>query len=198
MPPQLIAAAAQAATQKINGNITMLIGGLQALKAKKLLKNLSYPTEQMPQEVLENQTIARTMANQGLPSEQYDKAMKNIQRQQMGAVRAAGDRRGVLGALSTIQQGSNDALEGLAGLDAEKRQQNQNTLMNVNNQVAGWKSQLYDVNVRSKYNRDYDYAMQLKGAGWQNLMKGLDKRSAAIPQLLGSAGSPLGGGGTGG
>ncbi len=158
----------------VGGLISGAIGLHQQHKAHKLLNSLQFPTEQMPQEVLQNQAIAQQMANQGLPSEQYTKAMRDIQRQQMTAIRGANDRRGGLGLISQIQQGTDDATTNLNAQDAMMRNQNKKYLVGVNSDVANWKSKLFNNNQRAKYNQDYGYGMNLLGAGNQNFSNGLD------------------------
>ncbi len=180
-------------TDILSGIISGIAGIGQTHKANKLLKGLTYPIESLPAEITQNQTLASEQANQGLPSQQYQMAMRNIQRQQLGALRGAQDRRGGLAALSSINQGTNDATLNLDALNAQARQQAQQRLMNVNSQTANWKSQLFQKNVRDKYNRDYDYAMRLKGMGQQNLYGGIDKAvSGGASLLMGGFGSGAG------
>lgn len=172
--------------QLVGGAISGLVGGSQKAKGRRMMKNMQFPEEQMPDEVLRNQQLAEEMAAGGMPSEQYAQAMKNIQRQQIAALRAAGDRRSSMGLISSIQQGTNDATLNLDAANADMRNANKRNLINVNNNVANWKSSLFDKNIRSKYDRDYNYAMSLIGAGNQNLMGGIDRGLASIPLFLGS------------
>jgi hypothetical protein len=174
------------------GPIGAIAGGLlgigaglfQTHKANKWLKNNPYPTEQLPSEVTENQNIARRNAARGLPSEQYAKAMQDIQRQQLSAIRSSNDRRGGLGMIPAITQGTNDATLNLNARDAAMQLDNEKTLMGENRYAAGWKDKLFQENVKDKYNRDYDYNMGVKGAGNQNMFGGADK---VLSGLLGGA-----------
>jgi hypothetical protein len=164
-----------------------LLGGLTGLfqkrKANKMLDNLQYPTYETPKEVMENKQIATKLAGEGLPSEQYAKAMKDIQRQQVAAMRSAQDRRGGLGLIGAIQQGTNDATLGLNAADAQARINNQRTLMNVNSQVGQYRDKEFQWNKANKYQMDRDYAMSVLGAGNQNLLGGLDKGLAGAGML---------------
>lgn len=175
-----------AGAQALGGLIGSAVGFFQQRKANKLLKRLSYPLESIPKEVFQNQEQAKINANTGLPSEQYNQAMKNIQRQQLFALKSANDRRGGLGLISGLNAQGNNAIENLDVANAKQRLANEQTLMNVNNQVAGWRDKVWDWNTRQKYIRDYNYAMALKGQGNQNLYSGLDKLAAGGGQLLGS------------
>src|ERR1700755_2248261 len=71
-----------------------LVSGLfQKKKGNALLKQNQYPTEAIPPAELANQQAAQNMANEGMPSAQYQAANKNIQRQQAAAIAASQDRR---------------------------------------------------------------------------------------------------------
>lgn len=158
----------------LGGLFKGIVGGGQKRKGRKLLNSLTDPVEAIPQEEIENQNLARQQAATGLPSDQYANAMKNIQRQQLVALRGAHDRRGGLGLIGGIQQGTNDATLNLDVADSKQRIANQNNLMNVNNRLAGWKDKVWQNNVKDKYNRDRSYAMGLIGSGNQNVASGLD------------------------
>jgi hypothetical protein len=165
------------------GLISGITGLFQKHEGKKLMKNNPYVNYDIPSEVFANQASAQAMANQGLPSEQYNKAMQDIQRQQMTALKNANDRRGGLMSASSIQSGTNNAMLGLNVADAQQKIANQHNLMNVNNQVAGYKDKQWDWNKRNKYQETRDYAMSLMGAGNQNFTGGLDKVGAGIGML---------------
>lgn len=174
-----------AIAQGVSGLIGGVTGLIQKGQGKKMLKGLQYPTESLPQEYAQNQQLATQQAAQGMPSEQYVKAMKNIQQQQLMAIRGAQDRRAGVGLIPYIQQQTNDANLNLDSQNAQMRLANQRNLMNVNSQVAGVKRDLFDLNTRQKYNRDYDYAMSIIGAGNQNLTGGLDKIASGGLGLFG-------------
>lgn len=168
----------------VSGLISGIAGIGQRNKAKKALNQLQYPTEQLPEELTRNQNMAEQMAGQGLPSEQYNQAMKNIERQQLMALNNAHNRRSGLIGLGGIQQRGDDALLNLDVANSQQRIANQRNLMSVNSQVAGVKRDLFDKNVRDKYNRDYGYNMSLLGSGNQNLFGGIDKGVAGLGGIL--------------
>lgn len=182
MPSTIISSAGNV----IGGTIKALVGIGQKKKGNKLLNSLQYPTEAVPAEEIENQNIARQQAATGLPSEQYAQAMRNIQRQQLLAIQSSQNRRGGIGSIAGIQQGTNDATLNLDAADARQRIANQNNLMNVNNRLASWKDKVWQNNIKDKYNRDYAYGMGLVGQGNQNLYSGID-------QYLGGAGKAASG-----
>lgn len=159
----------------VGGLIKGIVGAKQKRQGNKILNGLQYPTEQVPQEEIENKNIAEQQAATGLPSEQYQNAMQNIQRQQLAAIRGAHDRRGGLGAIAGIQQNTNDANLNVDVADAKQKIANQNNLMNVNNRLSSWKDKVWQNNVLGKYNQQYNYGMGLLGQGNQNAVGGLDQ-----------------------
>lgn len=163
-----------------------LFGGGQKKEGEKILKNLNYPVESLPQEYQENKNLAQTMASTGMPSEQYNLAMKNIQRQQLMALRGARDRRGGLNVLPQILQGTNDATLQLDAANAAQKSANQRTLLGINSQIGGINRDLFDKNERQRYERDYGYGMSLKGIGNQNLFGGLERGLSGLIGLFGN------------
>lgn len=190
-----------AATSLVGGLISGIIGAHQKHKANKWLRQNQQPQEQMPSDVTENKNLATQMAATGLPSEQYNMAMRNIQRQQLTALRSAQDRRSGVGAISAIQQGTNDAATNLDAKNAEMRIANEKNLINVNNQVAGWKDKLFNKNVLAPYEKQWNYHMGMLGAGNQNITNALDQGATGILGLFGggkkskATAMPSGGGG---
>lgn len=185
----------------VGGLVKGLVGGKQKREGKKILNGLQYPTEQVPQEEIENQNLARQQAATGLPSEQYANAMKNIQRSQLLAIRGAHDRRGGLGSIAGIQQGTNDATLNLDTADAKQKLVNQQNFMNTNNRLASWKDKVWQNNVMGKYQQQYGYAQSLLGAGNQNVSSGLDQAigglGAGAAGFYGNTSGLFGGGGGG-
>lgn len=172
----------------LGGLFKGLVGGGQKKKGNKILNGLQYPTEQVPGEEIENQNLARQQAATGLPSEQYANAMKNIQRQQLVALRGAQDRRGGLASIAGIQQGTNDATLNLDAKNAQMKVANQQNLMNTNNRLASWKDKVWQNNVMGKYNQQYNYGMGLLGAGNQNVAGGLDQATAGFGRIAAGSG----------
>lgn len=170
-------------------------------KANSILKQNPYPTEGMPNEVAANQQIAEAEATQGMPSEQYAAAQKNIQRSQQAAVAAASaSPGGAVRNIGAIEQASNDATGQLNAQSAQMRRENIGTLLNANSQAASWRDKLFDWNQKTKYGQAYNYGMGLLGQSNQNLFGGADKllgtaAGAAASGLFGNGGgnsSPTG------
>lgn len=174
--------------QGMTGNVSNLIGGtiqgitgfFQKKKGNKILKDNPRPTYAIPTEVLANQEAAKQMADEGLASQQYSNAQKNIQRQQVAALANAQDRKLGGALIGGIQQKSNDAMGDLDVADAQARRQNQLNLQNVNNQVASYRDKAFDWNQRQKYIQNYNYGMGLVGQGNANLYGGIDKLASGL------------------
>lgn len=164
----------------VSGLIGGIAGAKQRKQGKQILKDNPYPTYSIPQEVMQNKNLAQSMAGEGLPSQQYNQAMNNIQRQQTFAIRNLQDRRSALMGLPKILRASNDAGLNLDVANANARRQNQRQLMDVNNQVSRYKDQAWNWNVKNKYEQNYAYGMSLLGKGNQNIMGGIDKGLGGI------------------
>ena len=165
---------------------------LQSASAKKWLKNNPEVVESMSPELKRNQQLASINANVGTPREQYNNAMKNIQNQQLMALRTAALQGGgkALGIIGATEEYGNRAKGAVDAQSAENRLRNQNTLMNVNAQVAREQARLFDANVRQPdLRKRYQQYNQL-AAGQQNIAGGLDSlASGAITAGMGGNGS---------
>lgn len=170
----------------VGAGVSIYKGIKQKQEAKKLERDNPRPTENVPEEVYANQQMAQNMSLQGLPSEQYEQARRNIQRQQAAATGQAQDRRSGVANIGAIQQGTNDAYGNLDAANAGARHQNQLALIGVNNQVAGWKDKVFDWNQRQKYIESHNYALSLLGSSNANIYGGADKLLGGAFQAYGS------------
>lgn len=167
------------------GLISGITGVFQKNKAKKLLNAAGeQPLYNIPQEILRNQKMAELGAAEGMPSQQYNNAMKGIQESQRNALSSALDRRSALMALPSIQRQANNAYGNLASQDAQMRRQNQQTLYNVGNATAQYRDKAWNYNQLQPWQRKYNYGMQLLGAGNQNFTGGLEKFVGGVGQAL--------------
>ncbi len=177
----------------------VVTGIKQKRDAKKKLKEIGEsPTEAIPNEVLQNQKMAQLRANTGLPSEQYNQAMKNLQRNQMMALSQGRDRGAGLSLVSKSQQLMDDGTLKLDVANANAKMQNERNLYGVNNAVAGWKDKVWQNNSKNPWDRKYQYAMSLLGAGNQNLASAFDQGAAAGGSFANSMSGGGGGGGNSG
>lgn len=159
----------------VGGLIGLGVGLFGHKKANNILKQNPYPTYNVPNEELANQQIAQNMANEGTPSEQYENAKKNIQRQQSAAIQQSQDRRSGVQTVGAIQQGVNDAYGNLDAQSAAMRRQGQLGLINVNNQIGAYRDKAWQWNQQQRYIQQYNYGQSLLGQSNQNIVSGADK-----------------------
>lgn len=180
--------AGQGFANTASGLLTGITGFFQRRKAKKSLANLQRPEYQIPEEILRSQKMAEQAANEGLPSQQYNQAQQNIQRQQSRAISAASSRRSGLMALPGIQQQANDSLLNLDVKDAQARMANRDKLYGIMGQTAQYRDKAFEKNKMQPYERDYNYYQSLLGAGNSNLLAGADKLLGGVGQIIDSGG----------
>lgn len=176
--------AGQGLANVAGGLIGLGTGYFQKRKAKGILKEAGeQPLYNIPQEILRNQKQAELNAQEGMPSQQYNNAMKNIQRAQTNALSGSLDRRSALMALPRIQQQATDAYGNLDAQDANMRMKNQQTLYNIGNTTAQYRDKEWNTNKMQPWQRKYNYGMQLLGAGNQNFTSGLEKLVGGVGQM---------------
>lgn len=148
-------------------------GIYQAFKGNQLANSMTRPEYQIPEEVLANLSDAQIQALEGLPAEQKQAFVENIQRGSQSAMRGLGDRSAGISGISSIQQNEADSYRELLGMDARQRQANQANLMNQRSNVADYRDKAWDYNVRQPYDETMAAAEAMKGAGLQNIFGGL-------------------------
>ena len=101
-----------------------LFGGIQAIGGAAERKRLAgqEPKYQIPKEATEAIGLAKSMAQEGIPSAQRMAALQNIQQSAVMGQRAAADRRGGLMAVGTSQAQMDRSLLNLAAQDADALQ----------------------------------------------------------------------------
>ena len=178
-------------------------GIYQSIKGAKDRKKLKgkRPKYEIPQELLQNMSIAQRMAAEGLPEAQKQEYLQNVDRSAQLSLRGLSSRRAGVGAIAGVQQGMNLASQRLMSLDAQQRLQNQKLAMGARERVAGARDVAFNINKLQPYQQAYGEAKELQGAGIQNIFGGFDKlgaqeQSNKFMSMLGGGG--FGGGGAGG
>jgi hypothetical protein len=168
-----IALAAQAAL----GLGQAIFGGIKKKQAPDL------PTYQIPSELGENLSQAEQLALQGLPEEQKQQYLENIQRSGVSALQQAGTRKAGLGLVSSIQQQQQDAYKELLSQDAGARMMRQRTVMQMRERIAEEKFRKHEADtMRSQILRGE--ADQMIGAGVQNI-GGATGSAASLSSMFG-------------
>lgn len=167
--PDFVSGLIGGGAQLLGGLVGGIVGAGQVRRGQNMLRNNPRPDYEIPPEAVQ-------AASEGLPSSQYDLAMKNIQRQQAQAIQSAQDRRAGIGTLGKTQQITNDATLSLDAANARARQINQQRLI-------GQREKAWDWNKKQKYIQDYNYGMGLIGSGRQNIAGGFDRGISGLGMI---------------
>jgi hypothetical protein len=154
------------------GAATALYGLYQRKKADKLDKNNVRPTYEIPLEIQQNLSQAQQQALQGLPEEQKQQFISNLQRSSAYALSQGSSRRGGLAGISAINQNQNDAYGNLLVQDAGARMQNQQQLYGMRQNMVDYKDKQWGINKENPYYEMVAKAESLRGAGAQNISSG--------------------------
>lgn len=170
-----------------SGAATM--AGVKYIKGRRDAKKdaKARPKYEIPEEVKQNLTQAQQMALQGLPEEQKQQYLTNLQRGSAQALASSASRRGGLSGIATINQQQNDAYGNLAAMDAQARSENQQRLMGARQTMADYKDQSFQFN---KINPYYEGIAQ-RNANQNELFQNLNN---AAMMGAGGMGGGMGGG----
>lgn len=174
----------------IAGGMTNALAVYQYHKGRKMQKGNVRPTYNIPEEITANLTDAQRMALEGLPAEQKQQFINNIQRSQNFGLSALSDRKAGLSGLGSLVQNTTDAYSNLLTQDAAARMQNQQSLMNARGQMAQYKDQAFELNKLNPYYEKEAAAQALMGAGMQNFVKA---HQTAAQGMGGGVQNPSGG-----
>ncbi len=164
----------------ILGGIQSLYGIYQQHKGNQMAAQNQRPNYEIPDEIKQNLSQAQNMALEGLPAEQKQQYLQNIQRSQNFGLGAQSDRKGGLAGLGSIVQSGNDASMNLLSADAQARRQNQGALMNARTAMAGYKDKAFEFNKANPFYEKAAAARAMQGAGQQNIWGGLGTAAGVI------------------
>lgn len=148
---------------------TMLFGLHQYLEGKKIAKGNNRPTYEIPPEIAQNLSQAQQQALQGLPEEQKQQYISNLQRSSAYGLSQLGSRKAGLSGIAAINQNQNDAYGNLLAQDSAARMQNQQQLYGQRQNMADYKTQAFQFNKVDPYYETLARSEALKGAGIQNI-----------------------------
>jgi hypothetical protein len=151
------------------GAATTALGLHQYYKGKRMRDKNKRPTYEIPQEIQQNLSQAQQMALQGIPEEQKQQYLTNLQRGSAQALASSGSRRGGLAGIAGINQQQNDAYGNLMSMDAQARFQNQGVLMGQRQAMADYRDQAFQVNKMNPYYEKEAEGLAMQGAGQQNI-----------------------------
>lgn len=157
------------------GGATTTLGAAQLAYGLYMNKKNKRPEYQIPQEVQQNLTQAQQMALQGLPEEQKQQFIKNIQRGTAFGMNQLGSRKAGLSGLASLNQQQQDAYGNMLSMDAQARQQNQQGLMNQRQVMADYRDQAFQLNKLNPYYEKTAQSQAMMGAGMQNMSQGFQQ-----------------------
>lgn len=165
----------------------MAFGAIQSSKAKKALANLERPEYEIPEEILQNLSAAERMALEGLPAQERQLFLEDIQQAiATGGAQLTDRGLGVAGVTGLVQQ-QTDALRGLLQMDVSARREGQAAVATARGSLASFKEKQFQVNQLDPFLQESLRLQALQGAGIQNVMTGT--------QTFAEAGANLGGSG---
>jgi len=97
----------------------------QQQKAEALDRQNARPKYNVPEEIRKNLNQAQLMALEGLPDEQKQQFVNNIQRSQQFGLQSLSSRKSGLAGLGSLVQQGNDAYGNLLSQDVAAKQRNQ-------------------------------------------------------------------------
>jgi hypothetical protein len=194
-------------TSLIAGGVgSALSAGLGIYQYEKGLqdqKSNARPEYQIPDEIKQNLSQAEMMALEGLPAEQKQQYIQNLQRSANFGLRNISSRKGGLAGLSGVVQSQNDAYGNLLSADAQARRENQKLAMQRGDISAQYKDQAFQLNKLNPYYERTAQDQALMGAGMQNIGGAVGQLAKGIGGMNSGYGSgygkrPTGGAGGGG
>jgi len=172
----------------------VLANGVESIfqnKAANDIKPKQDPVYNIPQEFYQNREIARQMAQIGMPQQQYNNSVNNINGTQAAALATAQNSSNPAAAITGIVSGTNRAKGNLDAEDSQARENNQRYFINENSQVADQELKKQQSDVFDKFTRDFNQYQALKGASMQSLNNAI----SGAQQIGGAiAGNATGGG----
>ena len=187
------------------GSVYGIVKGIgQNRKANQIDKSNPWQQYEIPDQFVQNQRMAQNMAQQGLPSAQYNNVINGIGANQAAALTAF-NRGGNPGSLASIVRQSDAATNGLNSQDAMMRLQNQRYAIGQNAALGNQYLAKQQHDRFDRYAQLFNQAQALRGAANANInngftglsgaAKGVDQEAQSGMGLLGSSGGGDSGGG---
>lgn len=136
-------------------------------QAKNLAENR--PIYKIPEEIYKNMSQAERLAYEGLPEEQRQEFIQELDRQMSLSISASSDRKAGIGAIASTAQRANDATMKLLSVDTQQRMANIRNVFNMRNKMAQYEEKAFNINFLQPYQQDMQAAQQFQAAGLQNI-----------------------------
>lgn len=174
-----------------SAGIAQTVGGYVLYKkGKEAMEALVRPEFEIPEEIRQNLTQAQLLTLEGLPTEQQQKFVEDIQRTMQSSLAALKDRGTGLANVPILAQQQMDAFQILFGQNVTAQKAGQADLAQARGTMAGYKDVQFNINQMQPYIQDYLTAEAEMGAGLTNIFGGVS--------TIASSGQTFAGGGGGG
>lgn len=127
------------------------------------------PEYNVPDSVKKSLTVAQMRALEGMPEEQRQLFLQNLDRGTQYGLKQLGDRRAGISGVAELNQQRNDALLGLNAQDAQIRSGNQRDYMNQLNTMGEYQDQAFQINKLAPYYEGQAQNQAQMGANVQNI-----------------------------
>ena len=148
----------------------LVTGMLQTAHAKKLAAANPYPTQTVGSEYYQNQALAQRAAQSGMPAQQYNNQMNQINQGQANGMAGLQGRGSAVGGIGALTARTDQAGANLNAQDATMRMNNLKGLMQANATIGQQKQSAFDWNQKQQYSNNAAAARNYQGAGMQNMM----------------------------
>lgn len=150
--------------------VGLVSGLLQTAHAKKLAAANQFPTQTVGSEYYQNQALAQRAAQSGMPAQQYNNQMNQINQGQANGMAGLQGRGSAVGGIGALTARTDQAGANLNAQDATMRMNNLKGLMQANATIGQQKQSAFDWNQKQQYSNNAAAARNYQGAGMQNMM----------------------------
>lgn len=160
------------------GGATVTLGAAQYLIGRHNDKKNKRPDYNIPPEIAANLSDAELSAMEGMPAEQKEAYLSNIQRGTAFGLSQMGSRKAGLTGLATLNEQQNGAYMDLLAADSAQRLMNKQNLYQARQISADYKDKEWQFDKQNPYyeNKQKDQAMM--GAGMQNMSQGFQSSNS--------------------
>jgi len=154
------------------GGATTTLGAAQLAYGLYQQKKNKRPEYTIPPEIQANLNQGEQAALQGMPEEQKQQYINNLQRSQAFSLSQMGSRKAGLAGVAAINQQGADAYGNLLSMDTQAKMANQDKLYGLRQNMADYKDQAFQINKSNPYYEKTAQNNALIGAGMQNVSQG--------------------------
>lgn len=165
------------------GAATVSLGALQWLYGNNQQKKNERPVYEIPDEISKNlsgaENYAAQTALQGIPEEQKQQYLSNLQRSSAYGLSQLGSRNAGISGVAALNENQNQGYANLLSQDSSARVANQRygqqLVSSARQTMADYKDQAFQINKSNPYYEKTAQNQALMGAGIQNLSQGFQQ-----------------------